>query len=161
MPAGARPPSGAWSPAACSGSHGVQRAAARARAHLRLEVPAALPAQPHQVEAARRVQHLRGAPAARGVRAVVVERELEQRGARGERGAGAQRAAGEGGGAEAEGLSAIEAAADHGESEHGIARKGPFVARTNAILHRWTNVSRRGAQSGQAPRSTTSWASIA
>ena len=138
------------------------RAALLAGADLRLEVPAALPAQPHQVEAPRRVQHLRGAPAARGVGPVVGERELEQRRPRGERGAGAEDPAGDGGGAETEGLPAVEAAADHVllGTRHSVKRtvQSPAERDPARLDERQTA---RGAQSGQAPRSTTSWASTA
>ena len=116
------------------------RAAARARADLRLEVAAALPAQPDQVEAPRRVQHAASCASARGVGAVLVERELEQRRAGGEGGAGAERAAGDGGGAEAEGLSAVEAAADARRIRTRHSPERTVRPRTNAILHPWTNV---------------------
>ena len=137
---------------------GVQRqprrpgAAPLAGADLRLEAPAALPAQPHQVEAPRRVEHLRRAPATRGVGAVVGERELEQRRPGSERGAGAEDPAGDGGGTETEGLPAVEAAADHAGSEHGIAQKGPVRLPTNAILQRLDErQSPRRTGGGSAP----------
>ena len=67
----------------------------------------------------------------------------------------AQHAAGEGGGAEADGLSAIETAAVHDGLEHGFAPKGPFPS------DRTRSCSGQAVQPGQVPRRTTSWPSIA
>ena len=63
-----RPPSGPWSPAACSGTHGVQPPPRRRARTCASRVAAARPAQPDQVEPARRGVDARRAPA-RGGRA--------------------------------------------------------------------------------------------
>ena len=116
-------------------AHDVQRrprgpaAAAPARAHLRLGVAAARPAQADQVEAARRAQHPRRAPARagdRGGQILAGEVELEQRAPAGEGGGGRlQGDGGKGGGAEPEDLAARGTTIRHGLSEHHMDRKGP------------------------------------
>ena len=93
------------------------------------------------------------------MRGALVDRELEQRGARGEGGARAQRAAGDGGGAEAEGFSAVETAAGHGQLEHDIRSKRTcsFADVGDPAAADERHAGGR-EQSGQAPRSTTSCA---
>ena len=92
-------------------------AAAAPRAHLRLHVAAAVrPAQPDQVEAARRAQDLGRAPVARsgrGTGARTLEVELEQGGRVGQGRARAQRHGGQRGGAGPERVPTVEATAEH------------------------------------------------